>query len=84
MRNFGPPTPWTSTPVISTSVATLSQWSTGTGPVPTTLEELKNNIRRQIRRINEETLAKIYDNVLVRMQRVMGRKGAWIKHFING
>ena len=53
-------------------------------PVPTTLEELKNNIRRQIRRINEETLAKVYDNVLVRMQRVMGRKGAWIKHFING
>ena len=53
-------------------------------PFPTTLEELKNNIGRWIRRINEETLAKVYDNALVRIQRVMGRKGAWIKHFING
>ena len=53
-------------------------------PVPTTLEELKSNIRRQIRRINEETLAKVYNNALVRMQIVMGRKGAWIEHLING
>ena len=53
-------------------------------PVPTTLEELRKNIRREIRRINEDTLTKVYDNVLVRIQRVLGRKGAWIEHLING
>ena len=53
-------------------------------PVPTTLEELKKNIRREIRRINQDTLAKVYDNVLVRMQRVLARRGAWIEHLING
>ncbi|KAI6647522.1 hypothetical protein LOD99_8788 [Oopsacas minuta] len=53
-------------------------------PVPKTLEDLKNNIRREIKKINGETLAKVYDNMLVRLQRVLGRKGAWIEHLING
>lgn len=53
-------------------------------PVPKTLEDLKKKIRREIRKINGETLAKVYDNVLVRLQRVLGRKGAWIEHLING
>ena len=53
-------------------------------PVPKTREDLKNNIRREIRKINAETLGRVYDNVLVRLQRVLGRKGAWIEHLING
>ena len=36
-------------------------------PVPVTLEELKKNISREVRRIKPETLRKVYDNVLVRL-----------------
>lgn len=52
-------------------------------PVPKTREDLKNNIRREIRKINSETLGRVYENVLVRLQRVLGRKGAWIEHLLN-
>ena len=38
--------------------------------IPETCEQLKKNIRREIRRINSETLATVYDNVLVRLQNV--------------
>ena len=44
--------------------------------VPATLEELKKNIRREVRRIKPETLRKVYDNVLVKPKRVLARNGA--------
>ncbi|KAI6661154.1 hypothetical protein LOD99_10176 [Oopsacas minuta] len=53
-------------------------------PVPKTLEDFKKVIRREIRKINGETLAKVYDNELVSLHRVLGRKGSWIEHLING
>ena len=36
-------------------------------PVPATLEDLKKNIRREVRWIKPETLRKVYENVLVRL-----------------
>ena len=53
-------------------------------PIPETLEDLKDNIRREIRKINASILDKVYDNVLVRLQRVLGQRGAWIEYLING
>ena len=35
-------------------------------PVPATLEEVKKNIRKEVRRIKPETLRKVYDNVLIK------------------
>ena len=35
--------------------------------VPATLEELKKNIKREVRKIKPETLRKVYNNVLVRL-----------------
>ena len=45
-------------------------------PVPATLEELHKNIRREVRRIKPETLRKVYDNVIVRLESVLVTKGA--------
>ena len=52
-------------------------------PVPKALEDLKNNVKREIRRIKPQTLEKVYHNVLVRLQNVLARKGAWIEHLMN-
>ena len=52
-------------------------------PIPETCEQLKKNIRREIRKINNETLTSVYDNVLVRLQRCMGQSGGWIEHMMN-
>ena len=53
-------------------------------PIPETLEQLKINIKREIRKITPETLKKVYDNVLVRLQKVIGQRGRWIEYLING
>ena len=52
-------------------------------PIPKTCEELKRNIRREIRKIKRETLTKVSNNVLIRLQKVIASKGAWIEHIIN-
>ena len=36
-------------------------------PVPATLEELKKNLSREVRKSIPETLRKVYDNILVRL-----------------
>ena len=52
-------------------------------PTPDTINDLKSNIRREIRRINNETLTKVSDNFVSRMKKVISSKGAWIEHTIN-
>lgn len=52
-------------------------------PIPKTCEELKKNIRRELRRINVDTLGKVTENVLVRLQKVIVLRGGWIEHIIN-
>ena len=45
-----------------------------TDPIPETCEQLKKNIKREIRRTNSETLATVYDDVLVRHQKCIGQE----------
>ena len=52
-------------------------------PVPKAFEDLKNNVKREIRTIKPQTLEKVYHNALARLQNVLGRKGAWIEHLMN-
>ena len=51
-------------------------------PKPDTIIELKSNIRREIRRINTDILAKVSDNFVARLKKVISCKGAWIEHTI--
>ena len=51
-------------------------------PKPDTVDELKRNIRRAIRRVNSDTLAKVSDNFVARLKKVVSCRGAWIEHTI--
>ena len=55
-----------------------------TNPVPKTIGDLKKNIRREVRKIKPDTLKKVSENVLTRLQKVLSTKGSWIEHIING
>lgn len=50
---------------------------------PRTSEELKDSIRREIRRIPAEMLTRVVDNFNVRLAAVLQQRGAWIEHIIN-
>ncbi|KAK7096852.1 hypothetical protein V1264_003899 [Littorina saxatilis] len=50
---------------------------------PRTSEELKESIRREIRRIPAEMLTRVVDNFNVRLAAVIQQRGAWIEHIIN-
>lgn len=52
-------------------------------PVPETAEQLKNNIKREVRRLKQETASSVIDNVLVRVQNLLMQKGAWFEQIIN-
>ena len=45
-------------------------------PRPRTLDQLKDNIRREIRNIPQDTLPRVMENMAVRMQNVIGQRGA--------
>ena len=51
-------------------------------PKPDTVEQLKRNIRREIRRINTNTLTKVLDNFVTKLKKVVSSRGAWIEHTI--
>ncbi|KAI6653098.1 hypothetical protein LOD99_3947 [Oopsacas minuta] len=44
-------------------------------PIPETTEDLKRNVRREIRRIKAETLKKVSENILTRLQEVISLQG---------
>ena len=50
---------------------------------PQTIEALKENIRREIRRIPREMLDRVITNFNVRVGAVIQRRGSWIEHIIN-
>ena len=52
-------------------------------PAPETIQDLKRNIKREIRKINPEVLLKVCDNFVSRLQNVNAKRGAWIEHIIN-
>ena len=50
---------------------------------PQTIDALKENIRREIRKIPREMLDRVINNFNVRVAAVIQRRGAWIEHVIN-
>ena len=50
---------------------------------PQTTEVLKDNIRKEIRRITQEMLKRVVGNFNVWGAAVIQRRGAWIEHIIN-
>ena len=50
---------------------------------PDTIERLKENIRREIRRIPRDMLERVMNNFNVRVAAVIRQRGAWIEHVIN-
>ena len=50
---------------------------------PRTTEELKRNIKREVRRIRGDVLMSVIENFLCRLQYVHGKQGAWIEHVMN-
>ena len=53
------------------------------GNNPQTLAALKDNIRREIRRIPADMIGRVMGNFNVRVAAVLQRRGAWIEHIIN-
>ena len=50
---------------------------------PPTIERLKENIKREIRRIPRDMMERVIDNFNVRVAAVIQQRGAWIEHVIN-
>ena len=51
-------------------------------PRPQTLEQLKENIRRIIRDIPQETFPAVMENMAVRMHSVIGKRGGYVDHMV--
>jgi hypothetical protein len=52
-------------------------------PVPKTTDQLKNNIRREVKKIEMDTIRAAIDNMLPRIQNMISRKGAWFEKFLK-
>ena len=50
---------------------------------PPTIERLKENIKREIRRIPRYMLERVIENFNVRVAAVIQQRGAWIEHVIH-
>ena len=48
-----------------------------------TIERLKENIKREIRRIPRDMLERVIDNFNVRVAAVIQQRGAWVEHVIH-
>lgn len=51
-------------------------------PVPRTLQDLKTNIRREIRRLDQQMVSRAVDNTIVRMRECIRRNGAHVEPFL--
>ena len=51
-------------------------------PRPRTLDQRKDNIRREIRNIPQETFPRVMENMAVRMQNVIGQGGAYVENVV--
>ena len=52
-------------------------------PVPKTTDQLKNNTRREVKKIKIDTIRAAIDNMLPRIQNVISRKGAWFEKLLK-
>ena len=51
-------------------------------PRPRKLDQLKDNICREIRNIPQETFPRVMENMAVRMQNVIGQRGAYVENVV--
>ena len=51
-------------------------------PRPCTLDQLKENICREIRNIPQETFPKVMANMATRVQSVIGKRGVYVEHVV--
>ena len=49
-------------------------------PVPKTIEQLKNNIRRESKKFKIDMVKRAIDNMIPRVQNLLCRKGAWFEN----
>ena len=52
-------------------------------PASETIQDLKQNIKHEIRKINPDVLLKVCNNFVSRLQNVNAKQGDWIEHIIN-
>ena len=52
-------------------------------PVPKTIEQLKNNIRREAKKLKIDMVKRAIDNMLPRVQNLLCRKGAWFEKLLK-
>ena len=53
-------------------------------PVPKTIEQLKNNIRREAKKLKIDIVKRAIDNMIPRVQNLLCRKGAWFEKLSKG
>ena len=52
-------------------------------PVPHNTEQLKENIRREVRRIKQTTVVSAVENLLARIQNLVFQEGPWFEQIVN-
>ena len=52
-------------------------------PVPKTIEQLKNNIRREPKKLKIDMVKRAIDNMIPRVQNLLCRKGAWFEKLLK-
>ena len=52
-------------------------------PVPKTVGEFKNNIRREAKKLKLDMVRRAIDNMLPRVQNLLCRKGAWFEKLLK-
>ena len=52
-------------------------------PIPRDIDQLKENIRKEARKINKDLVIRAIDNMLPRTQNLLSRKGAWFEKLLK-
>ena len=52
-------------------------------PVPKTIEQLKNNIRREAKKLKIDMVKRAIDNMIPRVQNLLCRKEAWFEKLLK-
>ena len=52
-------------------------------PYPQTLEQLKVNIKREMKKISKDTIESVVNNFSARTRHVLSKRGAWFEQIIN-
>jgi len=53
-------------------------------PVPKTIEQLKNNIRREAKKLKIDMVKRAIDNMIPRVQNLLCKKGGLVRKIVKG